>query len=84
MLRYPVKVSALLTLPAIRELNASVDVYNEDPTLVAKHFLQANGLLPLTGCTPVTEMGPCGPFMLTMSSIVKVEGSIASLKLSVT
>jgi osmoprotectant transport system substrate-binding protein len=39
------RVSALLTTPVIRRLNAAVDVYHRDPTVVAKQFLQAYGLL---------------------------------------
>jgi osmoprotectant transport system substrate-binding protein len=38
-------VSALLTLGTVRELNAAVDVFGQDPTLVATRFLQAHGLL---------------------------------------
>jgi osmoprotectant transport system substrate-binding protein len=41
------KVSALLDESSIRQLNAAVDVYNQDPTVVARHFLQAHGLVPL-------------------------------------
>ncbi len=39
------RVSALLTLGTMRELNAAVDVLGQDPTLVAKRFLKAHGLL---------------------------------------
>jgi osmoprotectant transport system substrate-binding protein len=39
-------VSALLTLPTMRTLNADVDVYHQDPLAVAKLFLQAHGLVP--------------------------------------
>lgn len=39
-------VSALLTIGVIRQLNAAVDVDNEDPTVVATQFLQEHGLLP--------------------------------------
>jgi osmoprotectant transport system substrate-binding protein len=42
------KVSALLTLPVIRELNAAVDISGEDPAAVAKQFLIAHGLVPAT------------------------------------
>jgi osmoprotectant transport system substrate-binding protein len=38
------KVSSLLTLTAIRELNAEVDLDGQDPATVAKHFLQAHRL----------------------------------------
>jgi osmoprotectant transport system substrate-binding protein len=40
------RVSKLLTLQAIRQLNAAVDIYNEDPTAVAQQFLAAHGLAP--------------------------------------
>ena len=40
------RVSALLTLPAMRELNAQVELDNENPALVAQQFLQSAGLLP--------------------------------------
>jgi osmoprotectant transport system substrate-binding protein len=43
------QVSALLTLPVIRQLNAAVDISGEDPALVAKQFLQAHGLVPMPG-----------------------------------
>ena len=39
------QVSSLLTTPVIRRLNAAVDVYHQDPATVAKHFLQAHGLI---------------------------------------
>ena len=39
------RINRLLTLAAIRELNAAVDIYNKDPAAVAKQFLQAHGLL---------------------------------------
>ncbi len=42
-------VSALLTTTAIRQLNAGVDVDNEDPAVVATQFLQEHGLLPASG-----------------------------------
>jgi osmoprotectant transport system substrate-binding protein len=40
------RVSALLTVQAIRQLNAAVDIYNEDPAAVAQQFLAAHGLAP--------------------------------------
>ena len=40
------RVSALLTLPVIRELNAEVDVAGEDPASVARRFLVDHGLIP--------------------------------------
>jgi osmoprotectant transport system substrate-binding protein len=40
------RVSALLTTRVMRQLNAAVDVSHQDPTVVAKQFLQAHGLLP--------------------------------------
>jgi osmoprotectant transport system substrate-binding protein len=40
------KVSALLTTPVIRQLNAAVALNHQDPTKVAKQFLEAHHLLP--------------------------------------
>ena len=40
------QVSALLTTPVIRQLNAAVDISGEDPVVVARQFLEAHGLLP--------------------------------------
>ena len=40
------RVSALLTLSAIRELNAAVVLYGQDPATVAQQFLQDQGILP--------------------------------------
>jgi glycine betaine/choline ABC-type transport system substrate-binding protein len=40
------RVTRLLTLKAIRRLNADVELYNEMPAVVAKQFLQAHGLVP--------------------------------------
>jgi osmoprotectant transport system substrate-binding protein len=40
------RVSALLTLPAMRELNSAVVVSGQDPATVAQQFLQSHGLLP--------------------------------------
>jgi osmoprotectant transport system substrate-binding protein len=40
------KVSALLTLETMRELNASVEVSHQDPSKVAREFLMAHGLVP--------------------------------------
>jgi len=40
------RVSALLTLSAMRELNAAVAVSGQDPATVAQQFLQSRGLLP--------------------------------------
>ena len=42
------RVSALLTLTTIRELNAAVDVAGQDPPTVAKRFLVDHGLIPAT------------------------------------
>jgi len=42
------RVSALLTLPQMRELNADVELDNESPAVVAQQFLQSAGLLPQT------------------------------------
>ncbi len=38
------KVSSLLTLPAIRKMNAAVALDQQSPQVVAKEFLKANGL----------------------------------------
>jgi osmoprotectant transport system substrate-binding protein len=40
------RVSALLTLPAIRELNAAVDLAGEDPATAARRFLVDHGVIP--------------------------------------
>jgi osmoprotectant transport system substrate-binding protein len=45
------RVTALLTLPVIRELNASVDLSGEDPAGVAKRFLVDHGLIPPSSTT---------------------------------
>jgi osmoprotectant transport system substrate-binding protein len=42
------KVSSLLTLPVMRELNAAVDISHLDPARVAKRFLIEHGLVPAT------------------------------------
>jgi osmoprotectant transport system substrate-binding protein len=42
------RVSALLSLQAIRQLNAAVDLSGEDPAAVAQQFLVAHGLVPAT------------------------------------
>ncbi len=41
------RVSALLSLDNMRELNADVVLYNQDPATVAQQFLQAEGILPM-------------------------------------
>ena len=40
------KVSRLLTDPVMRQLNAAVDLYHQDPASVAEQFLEANGMAP--------------------------------------
>jgi osmoprotectant transport system substrate-binding protein len=40
------RVTALLTLPAMRELNAAVVLQGQDPATVAQQFLQDQGVLP--------------------------------------
>jgi osmoprotectant transport system substrate-binding protein len=50
-------VSGLLTLGVIRQLNAAVDVDNEDPTTVATQFLQEHGLLPASASSSGTSAG---------------------------
>ena len=37
-------VSSKLTIPAIRSMNAAVDINKDDPAVVARAFLKANGL----------------------------------------
>ena len=39
------RVSRLLTVAVMRRLNAAVDISHQDPAVVAKHFLQAHGLV---------------------------------------
>jgi osmoprotectant transport system substrate-binding protein len=39
-------VSAALSLSAIREMNAQVDIAQQDPATVAKQFLETHGLIP--------------------------------------
>jgi osmoprotectant transport system substrate-binding protein len=43
------RVSALLTLPTIRELNAGVDLAGLDPATVARRFLVDHGVIPSSG-----------------------------------
>lgn len=40
------RVSALLTLSVMRQLNSAVEVSGEDPAVVAREFLMAHGLIP--------------------------------------
>jgi osmoprotectant transport system substrate-binding protein len=40
------RISALLTVPVMRELNQAVDVAGEDPATVAKDFLETHGIIP--------------------------------------
>ena len=40
------RVSALLTTPVMRQLNAAVDVASQDPTAVAQQFLETHGVIP--------------------------------------
>jgi osmoprotectant transport system substrate-binding protein len=42
------RVTRLLTTSQMRQMNAAVDVYNRDPAVVAREFLQAHGLVPPT------------------------------------
>ena len=49
-------VSALLTQPVMRRLNAAVDIYHQDPAAVAKQFLQAHGLV--SARRPLESSGP--------------------------
>jgi osmoprotectant transport system substrate-binding protein len=45
------RVSALLSLDAMRELNAQVVLYNQDPATIAQQFLQDRGILPPPAAT---------------------------------
>jgi glycine betaine/choline ABC-type transport system substrate-binding protein len=45
------RVSALLSLDAMRELNAQVVLYKQDPATVAQQFLQDEGILPMPPAT---------------------------------
>jgi osmoprotectant transport system substrate-binding protein len=40
------RISALLTVPVMRELNNAVDVAGQDPATVAKEFLETHGIIP--------------------------------------
>ena len=53
------RISALLTLPVMRELNAAVELEGQTPAAVATQFLQSEGLLPQpsTGTTTPTSTG---------------------------
>jgi osmoprotectant transport system substrate-binding protein len=42
------KVSAMLTLPAMQELDQAVDIAGQDPATVAQQFLVTHGLIPVT------------------------------------
>jgi osmoprotectant transport system substrate-binding protein len=59
------RVSALLTLPMMRELNAAVEIDGQDPATVATQFLQFEGVLPqpltttsTSSSTPTSTAGP--------------------------
>jgi osmoprotectant transport system substrate-binding protein len=54
------RVSALLTLPAMRELNAEVQLEGQDPAAVATQFLQQEGLLPQPSTTTSTPTSTTG------------------------
>jgi osmoprotectant transport system substrate-binding protein len=49
------RVSALLTLSAMRELNAEVQLEGQDPAAVATQFLEQEGLLPQPSTTTSTS-----------------------------
>jgi osmoprotectant transport system substrate-binding protein len=49
------RVSALLTLPMMRELNAAVEIDGQDPASVATQFLQSEGVLPQPSTTTSTS-----------------------------
>lgn len=38
------KVSALLTIPAIQQMNKAVSIEKQSPETVAREFLKANGI----------------------------------------
>jgi osmoprotectant transport system substrate-binding protein len=40
------RISALLSVPVMRELNQAVDVAGQDPATVAKEFLETHGIIP--------------------------------------
>jgi osmoprotectant transport system substrate-binding protein len=42
------RISALLTVPVMRELNSLVDVAGQDPAVVAQQFLETHGVIPPT------------------------------------
>jgi osmoprotectant transport system substrate-binding protein len=46
------RVSSLLTVSVMRQLNAAVDVSGQDPKLVAQQFLASHGLLPAASSGP--------------------------------
>jgi osmoprotectant transport system substrate-binding protein len=48
------KVDALLTLRAMRGLNAEIELGRHDPTAIATQFLEGNGILPPSRYAPVT------------------------------
>ncbi len=47
------KIDALLTLRAMRGLNAEIDLGNHNPTAIAYQFLEGNGILPRSRYAPV-------------------------------
>ena len=47
------KIDALLTLRAMRGLNAEIELGNHSPTAIAYQFLEGNGILPLSRYAPV-------------------------------
>ena len=49
------RVSALLTLPQMQQLNADVELDNQSPAIVAQQFLQSAGLLPQP---PISSTNP--------------------------
>jgi len=40
------RISALLTISVMRQLNQAVDVANQDPAVVAQQFLETHGVIP--------------------------------------
>jgi glycine betaine/choline ABC-type transport system substrate-binding protein len=54
------RVSALLTLPAMREMNAEVQLDGQDPAAVATEFLQSAGLLPAPSTSTTSTTSTTG------------------------
>src|SRR2546429_59265 len=55
-------ISAKLTTQEMLNLNKQVDISQQDPTAVAKSFLDSNSLMSGTGCTGDIKVGVSGNF----------------------